>query len=880
MGEVYRARDTRLGRDVAIKVLPEHLSGDPDRRERFEREARAVSSLNHPHICVLHDIGSQEAPGGPIDYLVMEHLEGDTLSARLASGPLPPDQVLRFAMQIADALDKAHRQGVIHRDLKPANIMVTKSGTKLLDFGLAKLREGSGTAPRSGNTPGPSILPTATRQLTTAGTILGTFQYMAPEQLEGKEADARTDVFAFGVVVYEMATGRKAFDGASQAGLIASILKEQPRPIAELQPLSPAGLDRILRACIAKDPDDRIQTAHDVRMQLEWVSEGGLNSVSTSTSGAATQVAVAAAGAARTRRGIGAGPATAAALGIAIAMAGLGYWLRAPEPVPVLRVNLDLPPKTHLDPQNTSLALSPDGRTVVFAAADPDGKQSLWVRALDSLQGQPLAGTEDATYPFWSPDGRFIGFFADRKLKKIQGTGGTVQTLCDAIDGRGADWGADGVIVFAPGPYGGLVQVSSAGGAPIPLVAPDDAATTYRLPRFLPGGKRLLFFVGRPGKEAVSGIHALDLSTKTITLVAKENSEGRYVLPGYLVFVREGNLMAQAMDAESLTVSGEAVPIAERVQFNPNRWTGGFSFSGNGVMLYQTGTAVAKSRLTWFDLEGKEAGALGEPANILELTISPDARRAAATIWSGTGPSDIWMYDMARGVGSRFTFHPEGANSPEFSRDGSQLAYLDGNNRLYVKSTDGASEPRLVLPEPGGNREAIDWLPDGSGLLFTSQGNKTGFDVELMPLSGEAKPRPVLATTANERSGRLSPDGHLLLYNSDESGRREEYVVSYPGPGGKWQISTVGSFVGGWVDGGRRIIYADLEGKAVSVDITILGANLTIGTPRPIFGGRPLSGVPAITSDGRRLLMAVPLEGTTSSTLVLITDWTAGLQNR
>ncbi len=411
-------------------------------------------------------------------------------------------------------------------------------------------------------------------------------------------------------------------------------------------------------------------------------------------------------------------------------------------------------------------------------------------------------------------------------------------------------------------------------------MAPEDAATTYRLPRFLPGGKQLLFFVGRPGKEAVSGIHALDLRTKQITLVAKENSEGRYILPGSLVFMRDGNLMAQPMDLASLAVSGEAVPIAEKVQFNPNRWTGGFTFSDNGVMLYQTGTAVAKSRLTWFDVDGKEAGAIGEPANILELTLSPDARRAAATIWSGSGPSDIWMYDLARGVGSRFTFHPEGANSPEFSRDGTQLAYLDSNNRVYVKPVDGASEPRLVLPEPGGNREAIDWLPDGSGLLFSTQGNKTGFDIDLLPLSGDATPLPVLATTANERSGRLSPDGRLLLYNSDESGRREEYVVSYPGSGGKWQISTAGSFGGGWVDGGRRVLYGDLEGKAILVDVTHDGPNLTIGAPRPTFGGRPLSGAPAIAANGQRLLMAVPLEGTTSSTLVLITDWSAALQGR
>src|SRR5262245_9620718 len=584
MGEVYRARDTRLGREVAVKVLPEHLSADPGRRERFEREARAVSALNHPNICTLFDIGSQETAQGPVDYIVLEHLEGETVADRLARGPCPIYLVLRHAAEIADALSRAHRLGIVHRDLKPANVMLTKAGAKLLDFGLAKYREDDGgasagaaggsrgTAGVAGAIPGGSVLPTATRNLTSAGTLLGTFQYMAPEQLEGREADARADIFAFGSLVYEMATGRRAFDGRSQASLIAAILKEQPRAISELPPMSPPGLDRVVRACMAKDPDDRVQTAHDVRMQLEWVADGSLSGAGSSVvsapragtvpgpagtmtmpgapaSGVGTAydagaaygtvpgaAAVPATGVATRRGGGRTLVTTIAACALVAAVAGaLGFWLRpAPAPPRVLRVNLQLPPKTELDAENTSLALSPDGRMLAYAASSGDGRTRVWVRNLDSLQSQPLAGTEGASYPNWSPDGAFIAFFADQKLKKVQATGGTVQTLCDAQDGRGASWGAAGQIVFAPRPYGGLQIVSAAGGAPAPLTEPDAENTTHRLPRFFPDGRHLLFYGATTGQTEGAGIHVLDLESKKITLLSHEGSDGTFVPPGYL----------------------------------------------------------------------------------------------------------------------------------------------------------------------------------------------------------------------------------------------------------------------------------------------------------------------------------------------------------
>ncbi len=877
MGEVYRARDTRLGREVAVKVLPQHLSSDPARRERFEREARAVSVLNHPHICTLHDIGSQDG----VDYLVMEHIEGETLADRLLKGPLPIDQVLRHAVEIADALDRAHRHGIVHRDLKPQNVMLTKSGAKLLDFGLAKLTEERDGAPAGPIVPGSggSLLPTATRNLTTAGTLLGTFQYMAPEQLEGREADARTDIFTFGALVYEMATGRRAFEGKSQASLIAAILKEQPRPIAELQPLSPAGLDRVVRACLEKDPDDRVQTAHDLRRQLGWVADGSLTGATASSPGAVSSPAagVAVSAAASRRRSARVGLALPAILLFGALTGGLGWSLRPQPAAPLLRVNLALPPRTQLDTENRSLALSPDGLTLAFAAAGAEGKRRLWVRPLDSLQAQALAGTEGATYPFWSPDGRFLGFFADGKLKKVPAGGGTVQTLCDAQDGRGASWGVGGTVVFAPGPYGGLSAVSASGGAATPLTTAANDGTTHRLPFFLPDGKRLLFLQSDPGKDAHNGIHALDLASKAVTLVAEENSEGRFVAPGYLAFVREGNLMVQRMDPQTLKLSGEAVPIAEKVQFNQSRWNGGFAFSETGLLVYLGGAGIAKARLTWFDQDGKNLGSIGEPANFIGIAVSPDLRRAVGTIWSGTGVPDLWLYDLARGVGSRFTFAPKGASSPVWSPDSRQVAYTDTENRIFVKSADGSSEPRAIIDAAGNNRQITQWTPDGAGLLFWTQDPKNSLDIDYVPVAPGGTPRPILATPAGERDAAISPDGKWMLYTSNESGRQEVYVVSYPALGGKWQISPAGSVGGGWVEGSPRIIYADLDGRIQSVEVTAQGANLSIGAPRPVFPGLPAAPA-AIVPDGKRFLVAVPTEESVQSSLVLVSDWAAALQ--
>jgi len=865
MGEVYKARDTRLERTVAVKVLPSHVAGNPDLRQRFEREARAVSSLNHPNICTLHDIGHQDG----VDYLVMEHLEGETLAQKIHKGPLPADELLRCGIDVADALDKAHRSGLMHRDLKPGNIMITKSGTKLLDFGLAK-SIGASTAPSN-----LTSSPTMTSPLTAEGTIVGTFQYMAPEQLEGKDADPRSDLFALGAVIYEMATGRRAFEGKTQASLIASILKDQPRPIMEIRPMSPPALERVVRQCLAKDPDERWQSAGDLKRELRWIAEGG-SQASTPAIGPAPASA---------RRRLAWLPWAAAFLLAGGALA-LGYRLRVPAPVPVMRSNLMLPPDTTLASGDTSLALSPEGTRLAIIASGTDGTRRIWIRPMDSLAAQALAGTEDATYPFWSPDGQHIGFFADRKLRKVPASGGTVVTICEAEDGRGASWSRSGLIVFAPAAYGPLMQVPASGGTPVQATTVEKDATSHRLPHFLPDGKRLLFYsYGSTPGDSDRGIHSLDLESKRVSLVAHEESEGLYVEPGYLVFVRDDNLMAQPFDAGTLSTRGEAVPIAEKVSFNSFRFTGAYTFSPTGLLLFQTGLAVPKSQLTWFDLDGKRGATVGEPANFqfTSRALSPDGQRAATIIDAGEGRADLWIYDLARAIGTRFTFGPSWVASPVWSPDGRHLAYSDGLGKISIKAADGASDPRVLLSLEGNSGLVpTSFTPDGSVLAYRAQGGKTRFDIWMIPLKGDPKPYPFIATSAIEGNAAFSPDGKWLSYISDESGKNELFVVPFPGPGGKRQISSGGASSGLWIGDGREIAYITPERKLIGVQLTATGSSLEIGASRPLFGGQalPVSRGVSITPDGRRYLAAVPLEEAVTPPLTLVTNWSAELTRK
>ncbi|MEX1243819.1 MAG: protein kinase [Thermoanaerobaculia bacterium] len=873
MGEVYKARDARLERTVAVKVLPPHLSSNAELRQRFEREAKTISQISHPHICALYDVNRE----GETEYLVMEYLEGETLADRLGKGPLPAEQLLRYGIEIADALDKAHRQGIVHRDLKPGNVMLTKSGVKLLDFGLAKF-QAAGRDVSSGV----SRLATemqASQPLTERGTVLGTFQYMAPEQLEGKDADFRSDLFAFGAVLYEMATGKKAFSGTSQASLIGAILRDDPPAISEISPMIPPALNRVVKTCLAKDPEDRFQTAHDAKLQLQWVAEGG------------SQAGLPAPVIARRKNREKLAWAIAAA---AIAGAGLatyGYLRRAPRVA--MRVGAFVLPaeKSELQLSDAgcgSLTVSPDGRLLTFAAKDADGKTLLWLRPTGELAAKPIPGTQGATFPFWSPDSRFLAFFADGKLQKVDVSGAPPLPVCDVANGRSGSWSREGVILFSPDTTAGLVRVPAAGGAPKLATTLDSTRgeTTHRWATFLPDGRHFLYMAGAhsAGTKSESNaiyLGALDSDEKTLLLQVRSNV---VYASGYLLYVRERILLAQRFDPGARRLVGEAVPVAEGVQYDPAFFRGVFAASEDGVLVYALGSAgSAATRLTWVDRAGKPLGEpFGEPAEFSGLSLAPDGKRIAAWINdSSTGAGSIWLID-GRGVRTRFTFG-DLSESPVWSPDGSRIAFerLDkkGVDEIHVKAVSGSGQEEVVFH---GDRPAtpLDWSPDLAYLavqVHQRSGVTTGEDIWMVPLSGDKKPLPFLAGEFNETGASFSPDGKWLSFTSNESGRDELYVVPFPGPGGKYQISARGAQGGGFFKGGREILYGTPENDVVSVDVKAGPSGLEIGPPKTLFKVPSISAL-AITPDGERFLFAVLPQATAAPRVALVTNWTAGLK--
>jgi serine/threonine protein kinase len=841
MGEVYRATDTRLHRDVAIKMLPAEYAHQPQWLARFQREARAISALNHANICTLYDVGP--------NYLVMELVEGATLA-----GPVPIDTAIGYARQIAAGLEAAHEKGIIHRDLKPANIKVTGPASgypgtvKILDFGLAKAAE----APASAASP--TTLPAVTEK----GMILGTAAYMSPEQARGQPVDRRTDIWAFGVILYELLTGKMLFgDGNSASDSLAAVLTREP-DFHALPSNTPPRVRRLLQLCLRKDPKLRLQAIGDARILLDEPEP-------------ASPVP-----SAPVRRWI---PWSVAAVLAMALLASLGAWLlpktSAPDPG-AARFLLPLPPGTSSQPHimSTHAVPSPDGRFLVIVIRDTSsGKPGLWVRPLDSDSARRLDKTEGATLPFWSPDSRYLGFFAEGKLKRVAVAGGSVQTICQAPrETDGGTWNQEGVIVFAYyGPGAPLMRVSAAGGVPKPVTALEKDEMWHSWPQFLPDGRHLLYFA--VDKEAANGaIYVQELGSTRRVLVMKNSTRGVWALPGYLLFVREGTLFAQRMDAKTFQLEGEPLAVAQDVAFNDRNGRNAVAVSRNGVLVYRGSTSGRVRQLTWYDRGGRPLGAAGKPGEFLNPSLSPDEKSVAVPV-GPSGRIDIWIMDLASGVLTRMT-HDSRVSvvaTPVWSPDSQRLAVTQVTEGIEV--VDVASGK--VTPLAKAPLSVWDWSPDGSSILCTD-----GTRLSQLLLAGGAGLRTILDTPYGNGSFRFSPDGQYVVYVSNESGQNEIYVASFPAFAAKRKISSSGGSYPVWAKGGKEILYRAADGALTSAEIRT-GSNLVAGTPRLLFkpAGSDL-GPFGVTADGKRFLISEPVQKNEGekSDITVVLNWTAGIR--
>ena len=873
MGEVYRARDARLERTVAIKILPVEDSGDPLRRQRFEQEARAVSNLNHPHICVVHDVGHQDG----VDYIVMECVEGETLGKRLEKGPLAAELVLKYGIQIADALDKAHRSGVVHRDLKPSNIMLTPTGTKLLDFGLAKVfatPKAGATAHAAGLTAGltassPSPLPAKSERtdpMTEKGMVIGTFQYMSPEQVEGKDVDARSDIFSLGAVLYEALTGKRAFDGKSQWSAMTAILEKEPEPIAALKPMTPPALEHAIRVCLAKDREERWQTARDLGLELKWAAESGAK-----TEGAGT-------GAGEPRSKWSARLGWAAAIVFALAALAIGIYdgRHGASTATAQMVRSSLLPAAGTAYLPYHLALSPSGNKMAYVALGADGKTALWLRALASSSAQQLSGTEGAIYPFWSPDNLHIGFFADGRLKTIDLVDSTIHVLCGSTSAFGGTWNRDGIIVFAPGIAGPLLQVAANGGTPQALgkTVPGSSESRH-WPSFLPDGKHFLYFANwtEASDGHGNGIYVGSLDGMEPKLISSELTGNAYVASGNLIYVRDRTILAQPFDTARLETTGPAVPLTQQeVEKFTDFWQSAYSVSQNGKLVFQS-AADAPTRLVWYDAAGKELEQFPEigyagPQFSLDgkffATSSDDDRN---------GKRFIRVYDLARGVSSRLT-EGGGEEFPVWSRDGKMIAFRDAALNIEVVPTDGSGAPRTIVK--GINLIPCDWSAD-EDLIYMSveKGNPfPGLNIYSMK-DGAIRQFSKLGVEP-----QISPDGKWIAYVGLPL--REVIVQPYPGSGGHIQISNTGdSTQPRWSHDGKQIFYLDPHRKLMAVSLDAKAG--VVSAPRVVMQTRVVATDFAwfqydVTPDGRFLVNSLPTSN--SSPLTLETGWQAELQKQ
>jgi serine/threonine protein kinase/Tol biopolymer transport system component len=891
MGEVYRARDTKLKRDVAIKILPDEFSADPERVGRLQREAEALASINHSNIAAIYDL----AEHGGTQFLVMELVEGKTLAELIEHGSglqasgsgrpkslapkapsssqaqslkpaaqsrraIPVSEALEIARQIASALEAAHERGVVHRDLKPANIKITPGGqVKVLDFGLAKLVE----APlASGSDVGYTQSPTVMGG-TTAGVILGTAAYMSPEQARGLPVDRGTDIWAFGCVLFEILTGRRAFEGETVTDILGAIVRGEPDWSA-LPAGLPAYANRLLRRCLGKDRRRRLRDAGDVWLELD---EHPIEPIEPR---------------AQRRAGGRLGWIVAAVFGLMTATVAI-WSFRPAVPTPELRVDIATPPT----PDPLSLAMAPDGGKVVFVATG-GGPSRLWVRSIDSTTSQPLAGTDGALYPFWSPDGHAVGFFAEGKLKRIDLSGGPPQVLAAANGPRGGAWSRDGAILFAPNATGGLFGVAATGGEPTPVTRVDaPRQISHRFPHFLPDGRRFLFFA-QGGAEG-QGVHAASLDQPGMQRLLDADAAAMFAPSGFLLFVRQGTLFAQRFDQQHLTLSAEPHRVAPQVAVDATVNCAALAVSATGPLIYRAGAASGPRQLIWVDRSGQPAGSAGlpDPETATNPELSPDGGRVALNR-AVRGNVDIWLVDASRGGLTRLTFDRGVDQFPVWSQDGRWVVFNSNRNGaydLFRKPAGGGGSEELLVSSPV-NKVPLHWSPDGRHLLYRVSDPKTGQDVWALPLDGDRKPFPVVQQSADERDAQFSPDGKWIAYQSNETGQAEIYVQAFPGSGGKWQISTTGGAQPRWHPNGRELFYINLDGKLTAVPVRIDSQAQTVepGSPAALFSPRVVGGpLPgpfrqqyAVSPDGQRFLINTLTEEATSTPITLVLNWKPG----
>lgn len=843
MGEVWSAHDARLNRQIAIKISAQQFT------DRFEREARVIAALNHSNICTLFDIGP--------DYIVMELVEGPTLAERCARGPIPLDEALDIARQIAGALEAAHEKGIVHRDLKPANIKIRPDGSvKVLDFGLAKVSEPEEVTPD---------FPTAS--MTVPGTVMGTLGYMPPEQISGDKVDKRADIWAFGVILYEMVTGNRLFQGRTISETVAAVIGDEPvwEPV-------PVTTRRLLRRCLEKDPKRRLR---DIGDAMPLVETGLVAPHAQSHSRFARSGWIAA----------------GLSMLVSAALAFIYFRGNATEQ-PLLRLNMTPPETTHFPGSNgMTLAVSPDGGQVVFSAVSSDGRKQLWLRRLNSSQAQLLAGTDDAMFPFWSQDSKSFGFFSGGKLRKMEISGGPATALADAPNARGGTWNQDGVIVFAPTPYE-LQQIPAAGGSPRAFERVGSKSTARRYPWFLPDGRHFLYLYGSAGNDFAVRIGSLNPSEHDRTLPGTVDSLAVYA-QDHLLFVRGGTLLAAPFDTKRLALTGEATPVGEHVQVRGLvSGAAKLSASGNGVLVFRTDSTLG---LTWLDRAGRPLGTVGEPAmrgewnELNGVRFSPDHRNVAVEASDSTGGNpDIWLYDVSRGLRTRFTSDSAEDGVPVWSPDGRTIVFHSGRTghfELYRKPADGSQKEELLYADSH-QKFPCSFSPDGKLLAYQSLDANSGFDIWILPdplaPRGAAKPYPFLQTEFNEQDPQFAPDGHWIAYVSNESGRNEVYVAPFPGPGGgKWQISTAGGTQPRWQQDGKELFYVAQDSRLTVARLTEKGGAIGVENVERLFGPLTSAGTSAgydVSADGQRFLALLPPEGETGGPLTVVENWTAGLK--